>query len=267
MTKSLDNSDREVIPRVLTGAADGRIRVWELGTCLGEVCVRAGASSVTAYPAHETAVNCLTVDERNRFLLSGDAAGEIVVWKREKGWYEMLRKFRKEGPSAGLGAAAVAVQNATKDVCSCGGVFSLVFHPDKLRAQMLVLTENPAAMRVYNMSNYRMQSMCSGFVGQGAGAAGARATGGGAPFFRAQISADGRYAIAGSPISTLGTGLGAGGAPHTFGVRVWDTQTGFQINTPLSGVTRLFLVTLALLRFSTLVGEANVKSVHWRCPV
>jgi hypothetical protein len=119
----------------------------------------------------------------------------------------------------------------------------MVLHPDKSRAQMLALSHSPPALRVYSLSTYKPLSTCTGFKGLNAGGTdGSSGSGGGVsvPFVRAQFSADGRFVICCVPAT--GPGGSAGGA-HRAGVgpvgawklKVWDSQTGHPVHTPLSG--------------------------------
>jgi hypothetical protein len=150
------------VPRVISGSSDGRIRVWEWNNYLGEIGVRAGDGSMI--PAHGCRIHSIVVDERSRYLLSGDNMGEIVVWRADnRGWYQMLRKFRKD-----VIGHTVPVQNTnrvsltmtqgsillpinstpTTNVVLNSGIMSLSMHPEKSKAQLLVMLQSPPAMKV-----------------------------------------------------------------------------------------------------------------------
>jgi WD40 repeat protein len=100
--------------RILTGASDGRIRVWQgKHTLLGEVTFNTTASSPTeasqaSFAAHDGRIHSMVIDERSRYLFTGDNKGDITVWRLDnKGWYQLLRKFRKQAadsPSQANGA-------------------------------------------------------------------------------------------------------------------------------------------------------------------
>ena len=95
--------EMSAVPRIITGSADGRLRVWESGKHLGYISVpmeRDGIEDVSGYdndfPPHSAQVNCVAVDERSRYLLSADAAGDILAWRCDiKSWYQILRKFKR----------------------------------------------------------------------------------------------------------------------------------------------------------------------------
>jgi hypothetical protein len=157
-----------------------------------------------------------------RYLISGDSEGDILAWRCDnKGWYQLLRKFKRESalpPGVGnLGPLQQPTQNTG------GGILSLCMHPDKHKGQLLALSRQPAQLRVINMSTYKTHSSCSGYGGYVTPTVGLHP---GGIFTRAQFSADGRYAVAGSSVK------GEDGLYH---VRVWETSTGHSVRTPLSG--------------------------------
>lgn len=154
-------------------------------------------------------------------MISGDSFGDIFAWRCDaKGWYQLLRKFKRDAsnPTPSLGSP---------DYSTGGGILSLSMHPDKHKGQMLALSRQPARLKVINMSTYKTQCVCAGYAGY----THAASTAGGI-FNRAQYSADGRYAIAGSSVKAE-EGL--------YRLQVWDTNTGHTIRTPLSGIIRALL--------------------------
>lgn len=147
-------------------------------------------------------------------MISGDSTGDILVWRCDvKGWYQLLRKFKRDS------SVPVPVQ-LKHTTGGASGVLSLVMHPDKTRGQMLALCKHPAQLKVFNMSTYKPQSFCAGFVGM------ATTDAGGGAFSRAALSADGRYVVSGTSLSAHSS---------QYRVQVWDSQTGHAVKTSLSG--------------------------------
>jgi WD40 repeat protein len=236
------------LPRLFTGSSDGRIRCWEgKHTLVGEVTVNADNQS---YPAHEGRIHSMAIDERSRYLLTGDHKGEMTVWRLDgKGWYQLLRKFRKDvnqaqtnkesqnSPYPASGPQSEA-REQTESWLS-GGVSTMMVHPDKNRAQLLTLSHAPQpALRVYSLSTYKPLSTCAGFKGLSAQAHDMDQIA--VPFVRATFSADGHFAACGVPViggGKAGSGSRSGGGSGINGwrVRVWDSQTGHPVLTPLSG--------------------------------
>lgn len=154
-----------------------------------------------------------------RYMITGDSEGEIFAWRCDaKGWYQLLRKFKRDQTAPTTGLAALAAEHH-----SGGGVLSLAMHPDKHKGQMLALLRQPAQLKVISMSTYKTHSVCAGFSGYTSGTASAA----GGVFNRAQFSADGRYAVAGASVKAE-DGL--------YRLQVWDTNTGHVVRTALSGM-------------------------------
>jgi len=164
---------------------------------------------------------CSTLSDR--FLLSGDAMGEILAWRVDAtGWYQLLRKFRKEVTLT----REVSMGQANSSGSSLGCVLSLVMNPDKHKGQMVALIRQPAQLKVINMNTYKTHCTCAGYSGYSSSTgnnSGSNATG---VFARAQISADGRYVIAGSSVKS---------EDGRYRLQVWDSQTGHNVHTHLSG--------------------------------
>jgi hypothetical protein len=134
------------------------------------------------FSPHKGRINTLTIDERTRYLLSGDSAGDILVWRLDsKGWYELLRKFKRDSPSQPVGtilnkstigrtgtmgnsgthATSTNDDHIVQEKGGIGptgasGIMSLVMHPDKYKTQMLSLSLEPGALKVYNTSTYKV---------------------------------------------------------------------------------------------------------------
>ena len=128
-------------------------------------------------------------------------------------------------------AVAAALPDGPGDAKSGGavgaaGVLSMVMHPDKYKTQMLALTAEPTALRVYNTSTYKVQSVCAGGSAAGGSscppndAASSVRGFGSAVFCRAALSADGRVVVSGT------TSPNDGGCSR---LRFWDSQTGVQM--------------------------------------
>jgi WD40 repeat protein len=192
---------RAELPRVITGSSDGRIRVWNGSKLLGTL--RIGDNDD---PPHENRINSIVIDERTRYLLSGDSDGEILMWRADpKGWYQLLRKFRKDPSVASLKNVNLGALDK-KHVVS--GVMSMIMHPDRNKAQMTVLTNKPTSLRVYSMTTYKTLSQCHGIISSSDQSSG---------LCRAQISGDGNYVVCGSSINA---------SEDKYCLRVWETQTG-----------------------------------------
>ena len=186
----------------------------------------------------------MAIDERSRYLISGDSTGDITVWRCDnKGWYQLLRKLRRDGGGGPnnkppLGAnkmMQLQQQQEERSSSLCSGVFSLVIHPDRTRAQMLALSQSTPSLKVFNMATYKPQSVCAGFQSSANSVA--------APFIRCQLSADGRFAIASVSATSAGSSSAgsagsraAAAAASLSQLKVWDSQTGFLVNASISGL-------------------------------
>lgn len=150
-------------------------------------------------------------------MISGDSLGEILAWRVDvNGWYQLLRKFRRDNtanPTSGL-------VNSNTNGC----VMSLAMHPDKHKGLMLSLMRQPAQLKVINMSTYKTHCVCAGFNGYSTSGTN---SGNNGIFARAQLSADGRYIIAGSSVKSE-NGM--------YKIQVWETQTGHIVRTHISGI-------------------------------
>ena len=110
-------------PNVITGSADGRIRVWKGNTLAGDLVVGEGGGvkkspagdrrsrrgsireddvdtdyrvDSDSVPHYGSLVQALAIDVRSKYLFSGDSSGRILVWRmNNSGWYQMLRHFVK----------------------------------------------------------------------------------------------------------------------------------------------------------------------------
>lgn len=104
--------------RIITGAADGKLRVWEHGELLGYISINSASVNPSKSRtdgtdadwngdgmAHHSAITALTIEESTKYLISGDSDGIVLIWKIEyftnpsgeqkhKSWYRILRKLR-----------------------------------------------------------------------------------------------------------------------------------------------------------------------------
>jgi WD40 repeat protein len=206
--------ERAPLPKIISGSSDGCIRVWEKNKMIGYISQDIEDGN---FPAHDGRVNCLAIDERSKYLLSADSSGDINVWRVDnKGWYQFLRKFKKDllNPQASLGNP---LENN-----NVSGFVSLSLHPDKNKGQMLAMSTNPSQLRIYNMHTYRLSTVCNGvgnaFGGDGSGKSG---------FSRAQLSADGSFAISSTSIDT---------DTCRNVIKIWDMQTGQSVASPLTNI-------------------------------
>lgn len=168
-------------------------------------------------------------------MITGDSTGDILAWRCDiKGWYQLLRKFKRDFNDPAL--AQTKLNNPTNS--AVGGVLSLTMHPDKTRGQMLTLSKQPAQLKVFNMSTYKVQCYCSGYSGMSSLSAG------GGAFSRANYSADGRYIIAGSSVNQHSS---------QYRLMVWDSQTGLPVKTTLSGNFFASTVTSLVFNFNSMM--------------
>jgi hypothetical protein len=174
-----------------------------------------------------------------RYLLSGDSIGDILAWKLDSnGWYQLLRKFKREyTPMATLFQQTKTTSHGTAHHSSfeSGSILSLAVHPNPMKGLMLVLSRQPAVLKVMNMATYKPLSYCEGFLGVSSSSFVIReedeaySTG---VFYHANYSADGRYIICGSSSNNLI------GNPemesNVYRLMVWDTFTGHPVPSELS---------------------------------
>ena len=212
-------SEKHFIPTVVTGASDGHLRVWSGSAYQGSLLIRGGGQSksledsICEEAPHFFAVQDVTIDTRTRYLLSGDAGGNIMLWRLDAhGWYNLLRKFKKDDLPG-----------------TC--ITTMCMHPEKTKGQLLVMAK-PATLRVYSLSTYRMVNSYPGAVNELPG------------LTRACFSADGAFVAAGSELPSQGGGGGSsggsGGSPGGYRLRLWNTQGGGQESSDLTEMTMPF---------------------------
>ena len=136
-TDKINDIEKALPPKVISGSSDGRIRLWEgqgnTPVLLGFIAIANNKSNdnksltnenvsnlfgsvrnASAAPPHGGVINSLQLDDRSRHLVSACSFGEVLLWRTDSsGWYQLLRKLKREGPG------------------SCG-VLSLAMHPDKV---------------------------------------------------------------------------------------------------------------------------------------
>ena len=183
VSKSSDIGGVNNIPRVICGASDGKIRVFDNGALVGKISSSDPSDDVAP---HGGRVNALCIDKRSKYLMSGCSDGEILVWRLDRnGWYNLLRKFKRDGPSAMLRNNSTATLHGVASADTSVGVISLTAHPDKARGQLLALSQ-PFNLRVYNVNTYKIQSQCPAV---------SHAQQRQLSFCRAGLSADGSFAV------------------------------------------------------------------------
>lgn len=219
------------VPRVIVGSSDGKIRVWDQGTFMGFISVGDGKPPLKAksvrglndFPPHNGQVNSVVIDERSKYLLSGDSTGDILAWRTDNtGWFQLLRKFKRDFNSGPAGGP--------------GGILSLTMHPDRNKGLMVALQRQPAQLKVLNMTTYRTQCYCQDFEGVQPATAFSkglktRVTSATAVLHRAQVSADGQYVVCGEKRKANSNGS----KDHAYHLKVWKTVTGEEVETVLSG--------------------------------
>ena len=210
---SADSSSRSAtLPRIISGASDGRLRVYNNGSHMGNI--RIGEDS-DDFPPHEGNVNAITIDQRSKYLITSDSAGEIFVWRLDsRGWYQLLRKLKRDIEYGETSPRSKSISSGHYPGVS--GVISLKMHPDKFKGQLLAYTM-PSSLKVYSMSTYRCVSTCSG-----AGINGVSSV-----FSRAEISADGYYTVCGGSSKFN---------KHTYSLRFWESATGHSVPSALSDI-------------------------------
>ncbi len=195
-------------PTYLTGAYDGRIRLWKGDKLQGQLLYENEEQ-----PPHQGAVNSMVIDDRTRNLFTGDSVGVIYVWRLDsQGAYQIRSKFRRD------------------DLVG-KKIMSLQMHPNRSKAQLLVFAE-PSILRMYSTSTYKVQSEFAGAYINGT-------------FARATLSADGRYVIAGSEDTRGSTNRHSNLDANSFvpsssrpsRLKMWDTQSGNLITSPLSDIS------------------------------
>jgi len=209
-------------PAVITGSSDGKLRLFASNSAQlqGFIAVERRAdpanktntnsSSSTnnsdavrnlhSAPPHDGLVLSLVLDQRSRYLVSGDSCGDVLLWRCDaRGWPQLLRRLRRDWGAPGQGPSQPQ-----------GGVLSLAMHPDKSQGQLLVLSRDPPELKLLSMSNYRPLLRCKGLRGLDS-------------LHRASFSPDGRLLLCGARAGT-----------DRFRLQVWDARTGLPLRCPLS---------------------------------
>ena len=76
-----------------------------------------GVRNASSPPPHDGLVNCIVIDERSRYLVSGCSMGDVMLWRCDaSGWHQLLRKLKRDN-TGHVGTY---------------GVLSLHMHPDKV---------------------------------------------------------------------------------------------------------------------------------------
>ncbi len=245
LSAASSNSDGSLIkkiapvPPIIAGASDGRLRVWNDGKFSGYISVDEKDDLKHAHEpvAHVNArIHSLTIDRRSRYLLSGDSAGEIFVWRLDpEGWYQLLRRFKQE--PAQLTLKGLEEEKVTRPQCC--GISSIYMHPEIAKSQVLVMSQVPASLRLFSTSTYRALSQCSG-LGGGMSVSTSnlkeqKLGGAGASFSRSVLSPDGSYAVT----CTRAAEVQVGGDAY-YRLKVWEAQTGHLYPSALTDIVMPF---------------------------
>lgn len=162
------------------------------------------------------------------------------MWRQDnRGWYQLLRKLRKDyGPSTTSSSASAAATKGTNnapDSFRDGSVLSLQVHPDKMKGLLLVLSRQPATLKVLNLATYKPVHACEQFSGLSAYLVREHdsvfSTG---VFHRAHFSADGKYIVCCCNVSSSATF-----DKPIYKLLVWDTYTGQRKPSLLSGTPHI----------------------------
>lgn len=83
---SAATSSVTVLPRVLTGSHDGRIRVYQDAVHKGQLGFKEDNAHLSKdvdknHAPHSGLVNDMTIDCKSKNLFSGDSVGVILVWR------------------------------------------------------------------------------------------------------------------------------------------------------------------------------------------
>lgn len=260
------------VPRIIVGAADGRIRVFDESELTGYIRVIEEADTTSSskkdgdansemvdFSPHDGCVNSIALDERTKYLISADSVGDVLVWRQDSnGWYQLLRKLRKEPLSTATANNAGetdkgglrrsidlssslnktmngnTVTNNTssklkpREQFNDGSILSLTIHPDKMKGMMLMMSRQPAVLKVLNLATYKPFHTCESFSGLSAylvrEGSNVFSTG---VFYRAGFSADGKYIVACSNVSQEAD-------RPVYKLLVWDSYTGQPVSSLLS---------------------------------
>lgn len=267
------------VPRVIIGAADGRIRVFDDSELMGYIRVVEQPQSedihkpvidenggTMDFSPHDGCVNALALDERTKYLISADSVGDVLVWRQDKkGWYQLLRKLRKEtmsptpATSQPTGTTMTGTvrrsldlsstlnntlgnNNSTKNANNApktrgkeqfndGSILSIAIHPDKMKGMMLMMSRQPASLKVLNLATYKPFHACENFTGLSAYLVregdNVFSTG---IFYRASFSADGKFIVACCNVSQEID-------RPVYKLLVWDSYTGQPVSSFLSQLT------------------------------
>eukprot|EP00981_Chlorochromonas_danica_P009400 scaffold2646_cov184-Ochromonas_danica.AAC.3 len=258
---------KAVVPRIIIGCADGRLRVYDDHKFLGFISVpvegdgNTTSKTTTAtstqqdqdFSPHDAPINALVIDDRSKYLLSADANGDIFAWRMNNmtGWYQILRKFKRNATvnnTATAGRSLYYAQQSTLEHFDNGSVLTLAIHPIKTKSLLLVHSRQPATIKVISLATYQVVSDCEGYTGVPQAylihedgqyfSAGV--------FFHASYSADGRYIISCNTTTSVSFNTGGGSSSNasrrtadccTYKLLIWDTYTGHIVPSPISDLT------------------------------
>lgn len=263
---------KAVVPRIIIGCADGRLRVYDDHKFLGFISVpiegdgNGDTTNKTTtqqdFSPHDAPINALVIDDRSKYLLSADANGDIFAWRMNNmtGWYQILRKFKRNATvnnRTTAGRSLYYAQQSTLEHFDNGSVLTLAIHPIKTKSLLLVHSRQPATIKVISLATYQVVSDCEGYTGVPQAylihedgqyfSAGV--------FFHASYSADGRYIISCNTTTSVSFNTGGGSSSGarrtadccTYKLLIWDTYTGHIVPSPLSGRFTFNIMTLHYL--------------------
>jgi WD40 repeat protein len=221
------------VPRVIIGSNDGRIRVYQETSYIGQLGLKHEEDFHSLAP-HSGSVNDLSVDCKSKNLFSADSVGTVLVWRLDtKGWYQILRKLKTD---------ALGIQHVSSLSILSSLALSRALEPTKHSHDLLLLSP-PSTVTVFNTSTYRSSN--GAFAGLKLPQKGQDAIHG---ISRAALSADGRYlqfnvattlSINILTIYALRLAICGSSAPNSPVniIRIWEVATGNSLHSPISSLS------------------------------
>lgn len=192
------------------------------------------------FPLIVTVIGACAYVFSRRYLISGDANGDVFAWRLDRaGWYQILRKFKRNPPPNSVANPLFNAQTAMLEHFDNGSVLTMMTHPNKNKSMLLVHSRQPATLKVISLTTYKPISYCEGYTGipQSYLVREDNQIFSAGIFFKAMFSADGRYTIscnAQQGASTMDARHSSSPEMGSYRLLVWDTYTGHLVQTPLS---------------------------------